>query len=64
MGWVQDREVAESAPTRLSFRIIFFYINLIIEHKKIFYTYTRTKREQSDLGLMSEKRNNNEGNDQ
>ena len=35
MGPVQDREVAESAPARLSFEV-FFYVNLIIVHKKLF----------------------------
>ena len=35
-------------------------------HKKTFFapTHTQTKKEQNDKGLMSKKRNNNEGNDQ
>ena len=67
MGPVQDRKVAESAPTRLSFGVIFFffYINLITVHKKNFFTPTHTQiKEQNDKGLMSNKRNNNKGNDQ
>ena len=44
MGPIQDMEVAVSAPTRLSFGVFFFYINLIIVHKKRFYTYTHKKK--------------------
>ena len=65
MGSVQDREVAESAPTHLSFgENFFFHINLVIVHKKLFYAFTHKKREQNDKGVMSKKRNNNKGNDQ
>ena len=63
---VRDREVAESAPTHLSFGVIFFffYINLIIMYVKIFLHLRTQKRKQNDKDLMSKKRNNNEGNDQ
>ena len=48
MGPVQDREVAESAPTRLSFGVIFlffFHINLIIVHEKnCLHLHTQKKK--------------------
>ena len=66
MGPIQDRKVAESAPTRFFIwsNFFFFHIKLIIVHEKLFHTYTHKKREQNDKVLLSKKRNNSEENDQ
>ena len=46
MVTAQDREVVESAPTRLSFwsNFFFYYINLIIVHKQLFLHLHKKKK--------------------